>query len=77
MKTINMPRRHCGRCHSCGQPLKRCLDGEEWCSVCQTYRRYPSHGWSKGACTESERQEIECPVQAKGQQNGQIEEKQD
>jgi len=38
--------RGCGRCHTCGTKLNECLDGEEWCSKCQSYRRYASHGWS-------------------------------
>ncbi len=36
----------CGRCHACGTILRSVLDGEEWCPICQTYRRYVSHGWS-------------------------------
>lgn len=38
--------RNCGNCHTCGQPLRIVLDGEEWCDTCGTYRRYKSHGWS-------------------------------
>ena len=37
---------YCGRCHTCGTPLKRVLDGEEWCAECRVYRRYWSHGWA-------------------------------
>ena len=40
---------NCGRCHQCGADLRIVQDGEEWCSVCQTYRRYRSHGWSAAA----------------------------
>ena len=36
---------NCRHCHVCGSPLEKCLDGEEWCPVCQAYRRYKSHGW--------------------------------
>lgn len=36
----------CFHCHECGHPLKKVLDGEEWCPVCQSYRRYRSHGWT-------------------------------
>ncbi len=43
----------CGRCHTCGTLLQILLDGEEWCQTCQTYRRYPSHGWSRGACSDA------------------------
>lgn len=43
------PTRHCGHCHACGAPLKRVLDGEEWCTSCGAYRRYRSHGWAQGA----------------------------
>lgn len=39
------PTSNCGHCHECGRPLKKCLDGEEWCSRCGTYCRYRSHGW--------------------------------
>ena len=39
---------NCHRCHTCGTPLRQVLDGEEWCSVCQTYRQYQSHGWGAG-----------------------------
>jgi hypothetical protein len=38
----------CGRCHTCGAPLRVVLDGEEWCHTCGTYRRYRSHGFSPG-----------------------------
>lgn len=38
-------KRYCGHCHTCGTKLREVLDGEEWCPVCQTYRRYRSHGW--------------------------------
>lgn len=36
---------HCSHCHQCGAKLRTVVDGEEWCPKCQTYRRYPSHGW--------------------------------
>jgi len=36
----------CGRCHTCGTALTKCLDGEEYCPSCRAYRRYFSHGWS-------------------------------
>jgi hypothetical protein len=36
---------HCQKCHVCGTQLRIVLDGEEWCSKCQAYRRYESHGW--------------------------------
>jgi len=35
----------CGRCHTCGNPLRTVLDGEEWCKTCGVYRRYRSHGF--------------------------------
>jgi hypothetical protein len=41
----------CGKCHECGGELITVLDGEEWCDICQTYRRYRSHGW--GGLAES------------------------
>ena len=41
--------RMCGRCHECGAYLRSVLDGEEWCAVCQAYRRYESHGWASDA----------------------------
>ncbi len=37
---------HCGHCHTCGTPLHKVLDGEEWCPICGMYRRYRSHGWA-------------------------------
>lgn len=40
-----MGKGNCKHCHSCGTKLRIVLDGEEWCDVCQTYRRYKSHGW--------------------------------
>ena len=46
----------CGKCHDCGEVLGGILDGEEWCPVCKTYRRYKSHGW--GAPGDGE---WECP----------------
>lgn len=36
---------YCGRCHSCGGPIRIVLDGEEWCQNCETYQRPISHGW--------------------------------
>ena len=39
---------NCGKCHTCGGELRQVLDGEEWCPVCQTYRRYIKHGWVAG-----------------------------
>jgi ribosome modulation factor len=49
----------CGHCHECGCPLVRVLDGEEWCGVCDEYKRYKSHGW--GSSGEGD---VECPEQA-------------
>ncbi len=49
----------CQRCHQCGTRLRLVLDGEEWCPTCQTFRRYRSHGWSRGAGTASE--QAPCP----------------
>lgn len=43
-----MPKRHCGRCHTCGTRLIPVLDGEEYCPKCDAYRRYRSHGWAAG-----------------------------
>jgi len=40
-----MLKQHCGHCHECGAELKKVLDGEEWCPVCNEYKRYRSHGW--------------------------------
>ena len=40
--------RNCGRCHECGTPLIKVLDGEEWCPECGEYKRYRSHGWAWG-----------------------------
>ena len=37
--------RNCGYCHECGSPLRKVLDGEEWCPECEEYKRYRSHGW--------------------------------
>jgi len=50
---------NCGHCHTCGGPLRKVLDGEEWCDNCETYRRYVSHGW--GAGTPAERAPF-CPT---------------
>jgi len=50
--------RYCGRCHTCGTPLKKVLDGEEWCPTCQAYRRYASHGWNARGDGE-----LECPTE--------------
>lgn len=50
---------NCGHCHTCGTPLRTVLDGEEWCATCQAYRRYPSHGWGRSACTD--RDDRGCP----------------
>lgn len=40
-----MNTRYCGHCHTCGDELRKVLDGEEWCNTCKAYRRYFSHGW--------------------------------
>ncbi len=48
----------CGLCHCCGTPIIIVLDGEEWCQKCKTYRRYPSHGFGHGACSQGERESI-------------------
>lgn len=37
----------CRLCHSCGNPIRTVLDGEEWCSSCQAYQRPLSHGWGR------------------------------
>jgi hypothetical protein len=58
------PTRHCGHCHTCGTPLKRALDGEEWCSGCGDYKRYPSHGWAVGAWGAE--QDLICPQPGTG-----------
>lgn len=50
--------RHCGRCHTCGTPLCKVLDGEEWCLTCETYRRYRSHGWTLAVAESTEEH---CP----------------
>lgn len=38
--------RNCGKCHTCGTILAITFDGEEWCCVCQEYKRYNTHGFS-------------------------------
>lgn len=38
---------NCGKCHTCGQPVKIVCDGEEWCSRCDSYQRPVTHGWSR------------------------------
>ena len=48
---------HCGHCHTCGAELQIVLDGEEWCPTCQTYPRYPAHGWSTSGNPEDQ----SCP----------------
>ena len=53
-------RRHCGRCHHCGGRLRLVLDGEQWCSACQTYRRYRSHGWGASGVASP------CPIVGRG-----------
>jgi hypothetical protein len=58
------PTRHCGHCHTCGTPLKRVLDSEEWCSGCGGYKRYPSHGWAVGAWGVE--QDLQCPQPGTG-----------
>lgn len=45
MPPTQKPTRKCGRCHTCGTPLRSVLDGEEWCPKCSAYRRYRTHGW--------------------------------
>jgi hypothetical protein len=49
---------NCGHCHTCGHRLKIVLDGEEWCPICKTYRRYRSHGWGQECADASE----PCPA---------------
>lgn len=43
---------NCGLCHKCGTPLKEVLDGEQWCSKCETYQRYHSHGFAGAIFTD-------------------------
>jgi hypothetical protein len=52
--------KNCGRCHTCGEELVQVLDGEVWCSNCQTYRRYRSHGWGEAGEADAG---FECPEQ--------------
>lgn len=49
-----MSNRLCGFCHDCGAKLRHVLDGEEWCDGCKAYRRYPSHGWTSGPCSDTD-----------------------
>jgi len=35
------------KCHGCGNAVRIVLDGEEWCSHCQSYQRPVPHGWSR------------------------------
>lgn len=37
---------HSMKCHVCGNRIRIVLDGEEWCSRCETYQRPVPHGWS-------------------------------
>ena len=48
-KTTLVAWRHQGgyKCHGCGRRVQIVLDGEEWCSHCETYQRPVPHGWSK------------------------------
>lgn len=55
---MKSPAKYCGKCHTCGTVLQIVLDGEEWCPVCGTYRRYRSHGWGgpdaeKSPCSQA------------------------
>lgn len=34
---------HCGRCHTCGDPLRSHPDNIDWCPQCQAFREYASH----------------------------------
>lgn len=49
---------NCGLCHKCNAPLKKVLDGEQYCPTCETYQRYESHGFAgwffadKSACRQ-------------------------
>ncbi len=38
--------RNCGLCHFCARPIRKVLDGEEWCDFCKDYQRPISHGWA-------------------------------
>jgi hypothetical protein len=55
-------KRRCGRCHICGAKLQSKLDGEEWCPDCGTYRRYPSHGWTRAVGDDARWTECPPPV---------------
>lgn len=52
---------NCGKCHTCGTDLKHVLDGEEYCPICETYRRYQSHGWNVSRYNSLEENILECP----------------
>lgn len=43
----------CSFCHACGHPIRRVLDGEEWCPNCRRYQRPTSHGWHPGEGDDS------------------------
>lgn len=38
---------HSMKCHGCGNRIRIVLDGEEWCSRCESYQRPVPHGWSR------------------------------
>lgn len=51
--------RHCGHCHTCGDPLRTVLDGEQWCDTCGLYRRYVSHGFAGNDTAEPDQCEAD------------------
>ena len=57
----NLTMTHCGKCHTCGTRLQPVLDGESWCQECETYRRYPAHGWVAGPGNDKDNR---CPPTA-------------
>ena len=51
--------RYCNKCHDCGTML-RSIDGSDWCSKCNQYCYYFSHGHQSDEVEEIEEM---CPVE--------------
>jgi hypothetical protein len=58
---------NCGYCHECMTPLRIVLGGADWCRKCQTYRRYNSHGWTRGDIPDNG---VPCVMRTQVEQRG-------
>ena len=61
--------KNCGACHFCGTELRPgLLPDSEWCSHCQAYRSYVSHGKRSNDVSPCLRSRMVKPITAAGEE---------